>query len=269
MLKETGALLLLGLLFSGLSLFLQYHTSHNTLHIELETDTTGVLQVLWKKDGQEYSPDRSSKHRIEVGKRALISSELPPFAEVDHLAVFPMNRKANLLLSELSLQHRGIVQLNLLESNALQTLNGIKDLTATFDETTSTVSLSIHGDRAFFEIPINEIPLHTKRLSIVLVGLFFALMIFHLFSRSNFIKGGKDEGMLLIRLPATATPNLQNVNRLIGGYMVRDVHDDVVRYHRFIPSLTEQTVQALLFQVKKDNPQAEVFIQYNRSGESV
>ena len=266
MLKETGPLLLLGLLFSGLSLFLQYRTAHNTLHIELETDTTGVLQVLWKKDGQEYSPERSSKHRIENGKKERISSDLPPFSEVDHLTVFPINRKANIRISELSLKHHGIVQLNLLDSNVLQTLERKNNLAVTFEETT-TASVTIHGDRAFFEIPINKIPLNTKWLLMALVGLFLALIIFHLFSRSNCIKGGKDEGMLLIRLPATVTPNLQNVNRLTGGYMIQEVSDDFVRYHRYLPSITEQTVQALLRQVKEDNPQADVFIQFNRSGE--
>jgi hypothetical protein len=266
--REFSALVCLAFTFSLLTIYIQFNTAKLTLHLEFESDQSGLLQMLWRKDGAIYSSDKLWRKKVVKDKENIIELSLPTISQADYIVIYPINKDAEIVLRKFFFTYRDREYFDLLQGQTLSSLP-VKDAILFTERNSESIKLNTLGKRAYFEIPIPFNSNHLFRWSYVVGGPLLLSILLYFVLCQKVIKGSKLSGILQITVPVGQFPYIPNQlkDTLEQGVFYQRNSDESSFYQLQLRNNSNYNVLELLKLLKESNPESEIRFQYNRSGE--
>lgn len=266
--QELSALMCLAFTFSLLTIYIQFNTAKLTLHLEFESNQSGVFQIFWRKDDEIYSVDKLWKKEVIKNKENIIELSLPNISQVDFMVFSPIIKDAEIILKKFFFSYRDKEYLDALQVQTLSSLP-VKDGILFSERNSESIVLNTVGNLSYFEIPIpfkiNNIFLWSY---VVGVPLLISILLYFVFWQ-KVIKGSKLSGILQITLPIGQFPYIPNQlkNTLEQSFFYQRNTEEHSFYQIKLRNISNYSVFELLKILKESNPESEILFQYNRSGE--
>lgn len=266
--REFSALIFLAFTFSLLTIYIQFNTAKLTLHLEFESNQSGVFQILWRKDGEIYSVDKLWKKEVIKNKENIIVMSLPTISQVDFIVIRPIIEDAEIILRKFFFSYRGREYLDVLQDQTLSSLP-VKDRILFTEHNSDSIELNTLGNHAYFEIPI---PFNSNlifRWSYVVGAPMLISILLYFVLCQKVIKGSKLSGTLQITLPIGQFPYIPNQlkNTLEQRCFYQRNSNKHSVFQLKLRNISNYSVLGLLKILKESNPESEILFQYNRSGE--
>ena len=261
-----------GILFSGFSFvlfvaYMQYHTMGAELYLELESDQQGVLQVYWRQASENYSEKNSNK--IAIGTSATkYSISIPTLINIDYLRIDPIDKSASLKIKAVKLQFPRVEAVDLLVHIDNPDITQLHLLELHRQDGEMLIS-ALEDDANFvLHLPFADyIDCEWQQL---LTGMIFVTMLLSLILSQKLLNGRKGMGVLQVTFPVKTLLQLP-VN--LGAFcdvhprIVKNEQQDESRYILKIIHIEPHQVGRLIQSVKRENSEAVIRFQYNRSCE--